>query len=699
MKRVLLASSALCGLAGVAGAQEVRWTGNGLDSEWENAANWNPAQVPGYDDTAIIGAGDASFPALNFGPGAASVPEASQIIVGPSGAGGRIDVTLTAQSGDGVWSSLGNDRVVVGQDGGAGVMNIYLPTQQEDMYAVLFLTTTGDENSRVSVGHGAGSTGVVNIFQAGKNPGLLTFPGTGVFTSRLTVGGEGGDGEINVDGAFVAAAYGVPGVDGYAVAVGDGPGSRGVVNVLSGGKVASGVGVSLADPFLPPVPATTVIGADGGDGTVRVTDGSGVSFAGGLVAGAGAGSAGRLNILSGGKGLSYSLLLGSDVPRETVVGYDGGSGEITISGQGSRLLVGGVSAPYAVEPDERADGSTGDLHVGRGGDGLVVVSDGGSLEVGQVSVDFDFSQPGMASASVTPSGMIFIADGVGASGAVVIGARAGETPAAPGVIKAAGVAFGAGDGRVVFSHTDTGLDFDLRLSGEGAIEVYAGETWINVDNRLPFTRTKRVFDRDTFSFDDEADGPYPGFSGQARLFGGALGLGHDGAIGAASVEALGDSALLYGAGVRIVNEVAVAEGVTLGLGVAAGASATQAGAVSGAGAIEKRGAGALTLTGPNGLTGEARIAEGVLALAGDGALASAARVVASAGFDISATAAGAAIRSLAGGPSAWSPLATSALRSPRRPTVSTAKSAARAASASPAASRPSEAPTATPATR
>jgi len=52
---LVLAIAALVWVGAAFGA-EITWTnGDGADSSWCTSGNWNPAQVPGVSDTAIIG--------------------------------------------------------------------------------------------------------------------------------------------------------------------------------------------------------------------------------------------------------------------------------------------------------------------------------------------------------------------------------------------------------------------------------------------------------------------------------------------------------------------------------------------------------------------------------------------------------------------------------------------------------------------
>jgi fibronectin-binding autotransporter adhesin len=70
-KMGIILASALLGSAGAGFGAPVVWTGNGANSSWSTAQNWNPAAVPANDGTAsvTIGAGgitDQGFSAETF---------------------------------------------------------------------------------------------------------------------------------------------------------------------------------------------------------------------------------------------------------------------------------------------------------------------------------------------------------------------------------------------------------------------------------------------------------------------------------------------------------------------------------------------------------------------------------------------------------------------------------------------------------
>jgi outer membrane autotransporter protein len=80
------------------------------------------------------------------------------------------------------------------------------------------------------------------------------------------------------------------------------------------------------------------------------------------------------------------------------------------------------------------------------------------------------------------TGTVAIASNSGSLGTPNIGAPEGETPLAPGQVRAATVAFGDGTGAVVFNHTDTGYTFALAITGDGALRFLSGRTILTGDS-------------------------------------------------------------------------------------------------------------------------------------------------------------------------------------------------------------------------
>ncbi|UDM48870.1 autotransporter domain-containing protein [Cupriavidus sp. MP-37] len=622
-------------------AQQVTWTGT-AGSNIFDSANWSSGQVPGYQDAVLInGAGQAPRwdTSIQSGWGIAQFLLGSGIntsaqfstVFSPDVYSARFDVY---DPNTGNYAEAG-----VGVNGGNGQWNIDFRSQPQ---ANLDATV-----SALNVGVGAGSTGRLNLLGTGKSSQSNNYrAGLGMTAGNLVAGASGNaSAEINVDGAGLGVLRGSMLVGqggtgtvnvlsrGKIAAALDGRvdraplqnlagsnGGTGTINVLSGGKLAfppAGLSAGKAPAILP-----TWIGSSGGQGTVTVSDaGSQATFGNGLVLGQGSGSVGNLNILAGGKVLS-SVIVGMDEngnqfarPGVMQLGVDGGTGNVTVSGAGSRWNIAGS---VTQSDDPQYDG-IGELHVGAGGTGNVVIGDGGVVSLGRGKSSLP--SPYALTPFVGGLGYLYLADSAASRGRLTIGAPVGSTPVAPGQLEAAGVIFGAGDGAIVFNHADQNYQFGIPLQGRGTIENHAGTTWLTADNSA--------------------------FSGSTNLSGGTLGLARNASIGQSQVNVLANAGLAYADAVSAANPVDIRADATLAAVVSAG-TATQGGAISGSGALDKQGGGTLNLAAANSFTGPAVVSGGTLALVGAGSVAQAQRVVADATFDVSAASGAANIRSLAG---------------------------------------------------
>lgn len=205
---------------------------------------------------------------------------------------------------------------------------------------------------------------------------------------------------------------------------------------------------------------------------------------------------------------------------------DFGSGELTITGGGEVTnQVGVIAVRDGSQGTVTVTGSgstwtnTVDLIVGDTGTGILTISDGGTvingtgfigtnlLGTGSVVVtgedsewvNQDLIQIGMGSLILANGGKATVVGGAGTvniaefsgSGSLIIGAGFDDddnalAPAGAGTLDAASVAFGAGDGRLVFNHTGnpdgSAHEFGAGISGDGAIGHLAGETVLTGDS-------------------------------------------------------------------------------------------------------------------------------------------------------------------------------------------------------------------------
>ncbi|MBK3786910.1 autotransporter outer membrane beta-barrel domain-containing protein [Paraburkholderia aspalathi] len=233
-------------------------------------------------------------------------------------------------------------------------------------------------------------------------------------------------------------------------------------------------------------PSGAVIAANpSGVGVVNVT-GAGASWTvgGNGVLTVGFDGNGTLTIADGG------TVNGSSSP-DTYVGQNAGStGTVTVTGAGSTWTVNG-----------------GPLAVGFNGSGTLIIANGGAVSsssayLGEMAGSIGTVTVTGAGATWTDTGVLYIgyigsgtltiaeqgqvsatggvtiAQSAGSTGALIIGALAGQPAVAPGTLDTPTVRFGGDTGDIVFNHTDTSGNYTFAppISGTGAVDVYSGET-------------------------------------------------------------------------------------------------------------------------------------------------------------------------------------------------------------------------------
>ena len=618
----------------------------------------NPGGANVYANGAInIGTGGGNGKLTISGASDVNISGSSLNIGRGAGSTGVVEITASPNSSGlyGQLSSHDDRRVNIGKDGGNGTLKIdfgELPNRHKNMNA-----------PEVAVGDGIGSEGLIHLLGSGKDPSGSSSSFSGFQSTHTFIGMNGGTGHAIIEDIGWAVNGGnhyiQPNSDTPSgIHIGYGAGSVGTVDILSGGKLSSAY-YAYYDQSRTNSPAGIIIG-EGGTGTVNVS-GSNQYASSLLASGKGMiigtdGGFGEVNVREGAEVASYDIRnyvsSPSEFPVVNEIGVNGGTGILSVIGAGSAGHFGDLKRNMYSEDDPGYGGTTGDLIVGASGNGTLVLSDGGTVNVGVVGVRD--SSMGITLVKTIGNGIVYLGRDTGSNGTIVYGSLPGVAPTAVGILNADGIVFGQGSGSITFNHTDTNYQFDKPISGEGAFDVYAGTTWISRDNRVGFTHQRDVYDPNegTFNIVDETFSD--GFSGFTRLRGGTLGLANDGALGTSIIQGLADSTLIYGTdpvsggGVNILNTMEINDGVELSLQTGAGIGATQAGIISGAGGFRKTGEGTLTLTADNTLTGQVTVAEGVLALSGDGEVSQAARVVTDATFDITNATDGASIRSLAG---------------------------------------------------
>lgn len=200
---------------------------------------------------------------------------------------------------------------------------------------------------------------------------------------------------------------------------------------------------------------TTTTGsvAVSGGGALRTGDASAIGAATGntrvlptvTITGAGSNwtSTGQLTMYNG----PFSALAGGSARFSTATFGGGGT-------QSANVVVSGAGSSFT---------TTSDLTVGAAtaGDATMTLAQGGALTVG---------------------GTFTLASGAGVNGVLNIGGAEGQAADMAGTVNAPTIAFGSGNGRINFNHTDTNYSFASLISGAGVVNQVSGTTILTGDN-------------------------------------------------------------------------------------------------------------------------------------------------------------------------------------------------------------------------
>src|SRR5690606_28626316 len=259
----------------------------------------------------------------------------------------------------------------------------------------------------------------------------------------ITLGTQGGTGEMTiVDGGVVRMAE-----SNFtkSISIGDSAG-RGQLEVSGNGSLLSFDGTLY------------IARSDTSEGDLVIADGGRLETGTGAIGGFYATSLGIASATVTGTGSIWDAAASIDVrQRGQLTVSDGGRvlSEYGIVGQGRTedgVAVITVSGPGS------AWMTTGGLAVGIEGAGTLTVSGDGAVRVGE-----------------TGNGTLTIARDRASVGTVFLGGGDGEAPSEV-LFEAGRIAFGAGEGRLVFNYTGAGIDIDSAISGVGLIEHWAGTT-------------------------------------------------------------------------------------------------------------------------------------------------------------------------------------------------------------------------------
>lgn len=383
--------------------------------------------------------------------------------------------------------------------------------------------------ARAVAGTWSGSSGSDGLIVGDAGAGQLSASDGGALTTgdmligrqaegrgEVALGGAGST--LSASGALVVGAKGV-----------------GTLSVLGGARAEA--------------MSTSIGQAAGGRGTVTV-DGAGSLLAVGKELQVGSSGSGTLVLSRGAQAKSPVTLVGSSA---------GGTGTVRLAGQGSALTTGDV---YLGRNDPSGAPGT------RGGASSLTVTDGATLHAGS-GFRYDALAPtsGPSTISTTSTGTVYVAIRPDAVAALNVGADATGAAAAPGTIDARGIAFGQGDGVLVFNHTAQDHAFAPTIDGAGRVRALSGTTTLASGS--------------TYTGGTSIAGATTTLRGSATSFGSGA-IRNDGAL--------------------VIDQPS---------------DAVFANAMAGTGALTKTGAGLLNVTGDaSGFTGATTVAAGRLAVNG-----------------------------------------------------------------------------------
>jgi T5SS/PEP-CTERM-associated repeat protein len=452
-------------------AQTTVWNGAN-PGNWLSAPNWSSG-LPNASVDARIDSGTTDIGA----PGAA----AKNLFVGFSNSG-----ALTIRNGGKLNTASGTLGLSAGSSGSVTVGGIGSNWSTSGSFTagfggtgVLLIQSGGAVSNTDSViGLNAGSIGKVTVDGNGSIWTVSNF---------LTIGNRG-NGTLSIQNGGKANTY-------SDIALGATVGSTGTVTVNGVGSTWTNsggvdVGYSGTGTLLIQNGAVVSMGTistvgrrTGSTGRVTV-DGAGSTWTNSNSTYVGDSGNGTLNIRNGGKVIDYNGYVGR---------LAGSIGSATVDGNGSiwansnDLIVGnGGAGTLTIQNGGKVSNVSGSLGSGISSTGTATVDGVGSIWTS--SGNFYVGNFGTGTLTIRNGGMVSlagparIADQVGSTGTLNIGAASGQVAAAPGSVTGPSVQFGVGTGKLVFNHTAADYAFAPSISGAGSMRVESGTTILTGTN-------------------------------------------------------------------------------------------------------------------------------------------------------------------------------------------------------------------------
>ncbi|WP_192878429.1 autotransporter outer membrane beta-barrel domain-containing protein [Limnobaculum parvum] len=472
-------------------AQEAIWNNNTGNNLFFDGMNWSTNLVPGNNDILYIKNSDGQEVKLildNYNADIGSAP----IFIG-QGENNNSYLKIISSPDDSS-DHYYNGTITVGSAGAIGLV--------EYQHGKIGNTSSLDEIDTINIGSGLNSHGTMSLFGIGKNT-TDQFMGNSIISAQDTyIGIDGGTGILNISGSELDINSHYDSINPVSFTLGDGSNSgissKGTMNILAGGKASFSAGHGISSYALP----TSIIGLNQGEGTLNISGSTVLNdeviqsrsyFAQGLTIGQGAGSIGTVQITD--SGYMATMSAAEDTTNiGAYVGVNGGKGSVLVSGEGSVWNVSGHTF-YGSET-----GEIGNLSIGESGTGTVTLANGGKLSLGKTDfhLSFDSSTYYMKSEyNNSQLGDLYLGNQTDGVGSLNFGAAEDQSAEAAGILEVNKIVFGAGDGTVVFNHTDnSGLYiFETEMvssaEGQGTIKQVNGVTVFNA-NQSTFTGKTEV---------------------------------------------------------------------------------------------------------------------------------------------------------------------------------------------------------------
>ena len=487
------------------------WVGPGdvtVGASWSAGSVTDPAgganvinsSTPAAPWNATTASSGLSFQNLYVGVGSGA---SGAFNITPDGSASNLYLDVTQASDPALPPLAAADPYFrVGDAGGTGTLTVDMTTPLTVPAGSARVTTSAVS---LGVGLGAGSTGVVNVLGAGKAADQLTYGAPNSMMMRpmyrnFLVGQAGGNGLVNINGASwnpLTGVYNEYSTPPTYLAVGEGAGSVGSVNVLGSGKLSSGDPVSVDQSRTGAKLPYSFIGKDAGTGLVTVQPSTSsfpnqADFYTGLSVGTTGGN-GALDVLAGGKslitnGMALDGAAGTcsaaqpssypPAPASLQISADGAStGLVRATGSATQLLVAGKTSNNYYSPTQQLieEHTIGRVQIGTGG--TLVTADTASVKVGvtRILMQSDPTTGSMLFYQTTVGGLGPI--NVSGSGSVVYGSET-ATATAPGTIEASQINLADATSQLRFNHTSS-INFNLPLAGSGTVVQQAGTTTIS----------------------------------------------------------------------------------------------------------------------------------------------------------------------------------------------------------------------------